>query len=343
MLSASILLALAASVAAAPQGVTSAIAPSAPAPSGCLRSTSGTFQITVVNVTQTHKKRDIEKRDALTLTLADGILKDAKGRTGYIADNYQFQFDGPPQAGALFTSGFSLCGNKTLALGGTAIFYQCLSGGFYNLYDRSWAPQCSPIYIEAMGGSTPSVVPTASVSQGTDGQVIATTAVSQMTDGQVIATTGTVVGQISDGQIQNPAATTMVHVSQMTDGQVIASPVPTVAVSQMSDGQIIATPQAPAAAVTEKTDGQPVAPAVTEKTDGQPVAPAATSAAAAAVSQSPDGQVVAVPTSTVASNGTVATASPSVTQFPGTASQKSMFVGTGGIFAFVAAVVILLL
>jgi hypothetical protein len=95
MLSASILLALAASVTA--QGVTSAIAPSAPIPSGCSTSTSGTFQITVVNVTQTVKKRELEKRDALVLTLANGILKDAQGRTGYIASNYQFQFDGPPQ------------------------------------------------------------------------------------------------------------------------------------------------------------------------------------------------------------------------------------------------------
>jgi len=316
MLSASILLALAASVAAAPQGVTSAIAPPAPVPTGCSPSTSGTFQITVVNVTQTHKKRDLEKRDALTLTLAGGILKDALGRTGYVADNYQFQFDGPPQAGAIYTSGFSLCSNNSLALGGTAIWYQCLSGGFYNLYDRSWAPQCSPIYIEAMGGSPPPVAPTASVSQGTDGQVIATTAVSQRTDGQVIATTGTVVSQISDGQIQNPAtsaaATTMVHVSQMTDGQ------------------IIATPQAPAAAVTEKTDGQPVAPT-------------ATSAPGSPVSQISDGQVVAVPTSTVASNGTVTTPSPKVSQFPGAASQNSMFVGTGGIFAFIVAVFVSLL
>jgi hypothetical protein len=98
MLSASILLAFAATVAASPQGVTSAIAPSAPKPSGCSSSSSGTFQITVVNVTQNApNKRDLEKRDALILTLADGILKDALGRTGYIADNYQFQFDGPPQ------------------------------------------------------------------------------------------------------------------------------------------------------------------------------------------------------------------------------------------------------
>lgn len=86
----------------------------------------------------------------LALTLADGILHDAKGRTGYIAANYQFQFDAPPQAGALFTSGFSVCGNGSLALGGSNVFYQCLSGNFYNLYDRHWAAQCSPVTINTL-------------------------------------------------------------------------------------------------------------------------------------------------------------------------------------------------
>lgn len=91
-----VLSALAAIAAAAPQGVTSAISPMSSAPAGCSPSTAGTFQITVVNVT-TNAKRDLAKRDALTLTLQNGLLKDALGRTGYIAANYQFQFDGPPQ------------------------------------------------------------------------------------------------------------------------------------------------------------------------------------------------------------------------------------------------------
>ncbi|KAL8650530.1 MAG: hypothetical protein Q9210_003765 [Variospora velana] len=91
-----------------------------------------------------------ESEGTLALTLADGVLKDAQGRTGYIADNFQFQFDAPPQAGAIFTSGFSACDNGTLALGGSNVFYQCLSGDFYNLYDREWAPQCSPITINLL-------------------------------------------------------------------------------------------------------------------------------------------------------------------------------------------------
>lgn len=86
----------------------------------------------------------------LDLVLNDGILKDQNGRTGYIASNYQFQFDDPPQAGAIITAGFSVCGNGSLALGGTNVFWQCLSGSFYNLYDRNWAPQCSPVTIETL-------------------------------------------------------------------------------------------------------------------------------------------------------------------------------------------------
>lgn len=86
----------------------------------------------------------------LELTLIDGVLKDAQGRTGYIASNFQFQFDAPPQAGAIYTSGFSVCSNGSLALGGSNIFYQCLSGNFYNLYDRYWAAQCSPVTLETL-------------------------------------------------------------------------------------------------------------------------------------------------------------------------------------------------
>jgi len=85
--------------------------------------------------------------DTLSLTLKDGVLVDNQGRTGYIAANYQFQFDKPAQTGAIYTAGFSVCSNGSLALGGSAIFYQCRSGDFYNLYDRHWAPQCEPVTL----------------------------------------------------------------------------------------------------------------------------------------------------------------------------------------------------
>lgn len=132
---------------AQPQAPTSAAA--APAPSASASSSSGSGSSgssssggTVMVACATNS--------TLALTLADGVLTDAKGRTGYIAANYQFQFDAPPQAGAIFTSGFSVCGNGSLALGGSNVFYQCLSGNFYNLYDRHWAAQCSPVTINTL-------------------------------------------------------------------------------------------------------------------------------------------------------------------------------------------------
>jgi hypothetical protein len=87
---------------------------------------------------------------SLEMSLSNGILTDSNGRTGYIAANYQFQFDKPPQAGAIYTAGFSVCANGSLALGGSNVWWQCLSGNFYNLYDRDWAAQCSPITIESL-------------------------------------------------------------------------------------------------------------------------------------------------------------------------------------------------
>jgi len=190
-------------------------------------------------------------------------LKDQAGRQGYIASNYQFQFDAPIQAGAKQTSGFSLCGNSSLALGSSAIWYQCLSGNFYNLYSQSSGAQCIPIYITAvMSGS--------GASQASDGQpqVTQTPKVSQISDGQPQASSPRpVVSQISDGQPQaaTPKSSATV-VSQISDGQPQApTPKPTSApvVSQISDGQ----PQAP------KPTSRPV---VSQISDGQPQAPIAT-------------------------------------------------------------------
>ncbi|KAF2088873.1 hypothetical protein K490DRAFT_38451, partial [Saccharata proteae CBS 121410] len=91
-----------------------------------------------------------ETNNTLQLSLNDGILKDAYGRIGYIASNYQFQFDNPPQSGAIYTAGFSLAQNGSLALGGSAVWYRCLSGDFYNLYDRYWAAQCEAVTINSI-------------------------------------------------------------------------------------------------------------------------------------------------------------------------------------------------
>ena len=91
-----------------------------------------------------------QRQGTLNVTLTNGVLTDSRGATGYIASNYQFQFDNPPQAGAIYTASFSMCGNGSLALGGSAIFYACRSGNFTNLYDRWIAPQCYPVYIRSV-------------------------------------------------------------------------------------------------------------------------------------------------------------------------------------------------
>ncbi|KAH7027930.1 uncharacterized protein B0I36DRAFT_385853 [Microdochium trichocladiopsis] len=267
---------------AAPQGVTEDIAPSGGPPSGCSTSYDGTFEITIGQAPSA--KRDLEERatcgstaGSLIVSLKNGNLLDAQKRTGYIAANYQFQFDGPAQTGAIYTSGFSVCQDNSLALGSSKTWYRCLSGDFYNLYDRNWAPQCEKVSILIMpctgsGGGAGSggnvvgttMVPTTVVTQLGDGQpqVVSTMVpkpITQISDGQVQAPPGAPVTQISDGQVQapSPIATKPAGppVSQISDGQVQA---PTHApVTQISDGQVQAPTGAP---VTQISDGQIQAP-----------------------------------------------------------------------------------
>lgn len=78
---------------------------------------------------QAPQKRSIlrvrQNGDPLQVTLKGGVLTDILGRIGYIADNHQLQFDAPPQAGAIYTAGFSACPDGTLALGDSNVFYAC--------------------------------------------------------------------------------------------------------------------------------------------------------------------------------------------------------------------------
>ncbi|OAL49974.1 hypothetical protein IQ07DRAFT_600095 [Pyrenochaeta sp. DS3sAY3a] len=312
----------------------------AQAPAGCSSSSPNPFQISTVNISSSATKRDlgdIQRRQlagALTITLTDGVLKDQAGRQGYIASNYQFQFDAPVQDGARETSGFSLCSNGSLALGGSTVWYQCLSGTFYNLYSQAIREQdCIAIHIQAVNQG-------AGVSQITDGQPQATSAgpvISQITDGQPQATSpGAVVSQISDGQPQATAPGPVV--SQISDGQPQAT-APGPVVSQISDGQPQATapagpvvsqisdgqPQATAPAgpvVSQISDGQPQAsapagPVVSQISDGQPQAPAPTGPV---VSQISDGQPQAP-----APTGNVTT--PTLPAFTGAAASNGANLG----------------
>lgn len=270
---------------AAPQGVTDKISPDGGIPSGCSAAFDGNFEITVAQVT--YQKRDIQKRaecganGVLVLSLKDESLYDSKDRTGYIASNSQFQFDGPPQAGAVYTSGFSLCEDNLLSLGQNKTFYRCLSGDFYNLYNENWAPQCEAVNILAIPCGSEN-----SATQLGDGQVVGTTVVQT-----------TIITALPDGQPQ--VITTSVPVP-------VTSYYPTSApVSQISDGQIqVPPPQTATSVATASVTTYPtVVPTetgtVSLPTESAPVSSGASSAA---------------PTSSSPATASSASASPSVTK-----------------------------
>jgi len=343
--------ALAAASIVSAQGVSSVITPTTPAPAGCSTDYAGSFEITVVLPS---KKREIVERQStscagtgiLVASLKGGVLTDAKGRIGAIVANRQFQFDGPPaQTGSIYTGGWSVCNNGSLAIGGQTIFYQCLSGTFYNLYDQSTGAQCQQVVIDvipcsgagtgagqASDGQPTGPAATQAATQISDGQIQASSAVpapkpvSQFTDGQLQATAaasaappkGTPVAQITDGQVQASAAAPQgTPVAQITDGQVQASAAAPkgTPVAQITDGQVQASAAAPQGTpVAQITDGQVQASAAAPKgtpvaqiTDGQVQAPAATLATSVTpVAQITDGQIQA----SAASNATKPTSSP---------------------------------
>ncbi|KAI9646758.1 hypothetical protein NHQ30_004756 [Ciborinia camelliae] len=312
--------------------VTALITPTASAPSGCATSYSGSFQISAVNVSSLAKRADF------ALTLNEGILRDQQNRTGYIASNYQFQFDGPPQTGAIYTGGWSVCSNGSIALGGSAVFYQCLSGTFYNLYTQSLGGQCSQILIQT--SAHPAAASAAAVSQVSDGQPQAATSaapISQISDGQVQGATSAInipipsaaVSEATDGQIQvATSATWGAPISKIIDGQIKganSTPVAGAPITQISDGQIqgatsVAT-SAPSAPINQTSDSQ--IQAVTTAT------PAGTpSPGGAVISQSSDEQIQA-PTAT---NNTVSSPTVTPAAFVGAANT----IQVGGSFAAVA-------
>lgn len=87
----------------------------------------------------------------LELSLEDSILRDTQNRIGSIVGSRQFQFDGPvPQHGALYAAGWAISTKGYLELGGSSRFYQCASGEFHNLYDRSIGLQCAPVVLEVV-------------------------------------------------------------------------------------------------------------------------------------------------------------------------------------------------
>lgn len=260
------------------------------------------------------------------------MLTDSQDRTGYIASNYQFQFDGPPQAGAIYTSGFSACSNGSLALGGSAVFYECDSGDFFNLYDRSWAAQCSPVEIIILpcGGNA---------AEAGDGQVVGT---------EIVTTT--IVSALSDGQPQVKTTTTGVpvcQVSQISDGKFIPA---TTSTSPYKIAHITPFPgqvqvgTTPCASITTTMVATSTLAPVSQYSDGQiQVTPAASVPTVSSVVVTPtaaaseSGSEVTLPTETAAStlatsvaSGTGSEATPSASETTSAASSATSAPATAG-------------
>lgn len=188
--------------------------------------------------------------------------------------------------------------NGSLALGGSTIFYECLSGDFYNLYSESTGDQCSPIYIDII----PSGATGIAVGESSDGQPtgtgVATGApgqVSQISDGQPQANSAAshyTISQISDGQLQ-VATTPVALITQISDGQIQAptatsTPTPGARISQISDGQI----QASAAPSATTATGAPISQISSGKIQASTTTPQPRSTGAT-ISQISDGQIQA--------------------------------------------------
>ncbi|EAT82470.2 hypothetical protein HBI56_088860 [Parastagonospora nodorum] len=233
------------------QGVEEGIAPSQGPPSGCEPNANGNFTIGTLKVHHATEKRESasEAADgALVCNLEDGILRDRDGRTGSVVANRQFQFDGPPQAGAIYTGGFSICSNGSLAIGGSTRWWQCSSGGFYNLYDEWIGDQCEEIRIQVTFPQKPSPSASASTSSVTSTAVVSSLSVSVATVESSLATISGAVSTVSKSAVGPSASFASSNVS-MT-GSVTGSPSSTRSSSAGQTGAADAPPAGGAAAAS---------------------------------------------------------------------------------------------
>lgn len=126
--------------------------------------------------------------DALTIELKNGVLTDSEGRIGSIVANYQFQFDGPPpQAGALVTDGYSICGNNSLATKGRAVWYQCSDLTRTSIYGPDLTPvgnACYQVYYEVLPCGASSGRPSITLSRDGQPAVTSCVPVTTMKDGK---------------------------------------------------------------------------------------------------------------------------------------------------------------
>lgn len=262
-------------------------------------------------------------------------MTDDKGWTAYIASNFQFQFDNPPQAGALTTSGFSVCPETGyVAIGGSTRFYRCVSGTFSNIYDRHWAPQCREIRMLALpcgegagevGSGSTNVVGTT---------MVATTIVTVLADGQLQVVTTVVpvaMCQIGDGKPSRhfEAFTLKLLTTHSSSGQVQAHTTPCAEL----------VPSTTYAPVSELEDGQVPAPSGTLPVPSGVVPPpppaASTTKPPVAPAPSADTSSTLPPTTPPASTTTL-TVSADASGLAATASRASFFALTAGVLSLFA-------
>ncbi|KAF2743559.1 hypothetical protein M011DRAFT_471307 [Sporormia fimetaria CBS 119925] len=227
-----LLLTLLSASSALAQAVPEGIAPDAPPPAGCETSVPRPFTLGIKNL---FRKRETAQEAAQTLllvTLSDSILHDPTNRTGSIVANYQFQFDGPPQAGAIYTGGFSVCENGSLALGESTRWWRCMSGEFGNLYDRWIGEQCSEVRIVAQF-------------EGGDGEVTRTESeVVSSTTMETVTETESVNATMTESESEGSESTA-------TESSATGAP------EESATGDVSGAPEESAA---ESTTGSPEAP-----------------------------------------------------------------------------------
>lgn len=86
------------------------------------------------------------------MSLQYGNLMDSRGRYAYIGADRKLTFANPVHHDAVITSGFGVCSNSTISLGGSTIFYSCLGVGDdrsgSGIYDRPVDGYCHPVHLE---------------------------------------------------------------------------------------------------------------------------------------------------------------------------------------------------
>src|SRR5262249_12691181 len=102
------------------------------------RSEKDFFEVPAIKVRQQAQTASCDSMGVILRFDEHGLLRDELSRVGYIADNYQFQFDLPIQAGGYGALEFGEMkaknGDVYLTWRGNPTFYKCASGSFFNLY-----------------------------------------------------------------------------------------------------------------------------------------------------------------------------------------------------------------